>query len=236
MSDTSATTASDDLRPVRLELAKVPKGSLGIEVRWLGPWHGLILHYGGEEGSTPCGQRTECRKCRPGSRVQWRGYASVLVPANKGGVRIWVHAILEVTERLGEQLDGLELRGRHDRLNRVQARGDRLAVQAALLGSVNIDSLPPPCNVQAWAEAFFRWPDLLMGARDPRPRAQYLVPVPAGRVTLSSPVPTVEAIPPAPDAKGPNRTDAAEHQAEAKRLIQEQVLRMRMPTNGSNSH
>jgi hypothetical protein len=211
VSENPSAAAPSGIPEMRIELLNVSDLAAGTTVRWLGNWQGLILHYF-KDGSVPCRQGVVCRECERRRPVQWRGYAPVLEWHVDGNLRIWRHAILEVTERLGEQLDGQDLRGREDCLRRVKARGKAKAVQAELLRRHAPGSLPDGANVQLWAEGFFRWPALIMGAKDPRPRAQYLPPVQAA-ASAEPPPPLPAAAPPSlPDASPepcPTRVDAA---------------------------
>lgn len=197
--------------PRPIQLVPVPKHPQRLVVRWLGPWHGLMVHHRPEKIGLPCGQGWVCKECQSRKMPTWRGYTSCLVADRQSGQ--WVHAIVEVSRGLRSLLEGQELRGQEWWLARVQERANRWPTQGGLIRHVLAERLPEPCDVLAWCRRFYRDPELVLGAEDPLPPVQLLAPVPLSEsapvvsvpLSVDQPMPTASA--PEAAALEPKRFD-----------------------------
>lgn len=181
------------LRPI--EIATVPKHPYAILVRWLGPPETLLVHHRARAVGLPCGQPWVCSECRRHEAPDWKAYTPALV--SQGDGQPWIQSVVVITEALWPSLIGQVLRGQEWLLQKIADR-KRWPVTGRRVRSIIPNQLPPPNDVAAFLRRFYNCPELVLGAKNPRPAAQMAAP-------WKPPEAVAEA---APAAEAPPATEA----------------------------
>lgn len=163
--------APTTLRPI--EIATVPKYPHAILVRWLGPPETLLVHHRAKAIGLPCGQPWVCGDCRRHEAPDWKAYTPALV--SQGENLPWIQSVVVITEALWPSLSGRVLRGEEWILQKVADR-KRWPVTGRCLRTVIPDQLPAPNDVAGFLRRFYSCPELVLGAKNPRPAAQMAAP------------------------------------------------------------
>lgn len=135
--------APGDNVPLRLE--SCPNEG-PIRVRFLGDIRGALIHKPKPKVQIPCPGVKDCKADVHRGKTQWRGYA----PAEwwrEGQYRDWCPCVFEVTEHLGEQLLGAELRGTIWRIERRIGDYGTREVHGTMIGEVDPSALRPTFSV-----------------------------------------------------------------------------------------
>lgn len=130
MSESLNGTSGATTSVVRVALVSVPKDG-STEVRFLSEWQRCLTHWMGKR-SLPCPGIDKCPRKRHEEPLNWRAYAAVelWLPAPTS---TWTPGVLEITESLGDVLEGRKLVGEVWRLFRRPTAGKRRECYGELL-------------------------------------------------------------------------------------------------------
>jgi len=164
---------------VEVEVVSVPKEG-PIIVRFLGIIRGILTHWG-KDSSVACPGADVCPTSTHRGRTLWKGY--IAAEWWRGGqYQDWCPCAFEVTQRLGELMDGAELRGTVWTCRRQIGRGGVKEAVGEQTDEVDPDRLRQPFSVEpavcrvfgttriAWdVEPYLPRPVVLCAAAGPAP-------------------------------------------------------------------
>lgn len=191
MHDSQNGTSAPTTSVVRVALVSVPKDG-EASVRFISEWQRCLTHWMGKR-SLPCAGVDKCPRKRHEEPVNWRAYAAVelWLPAPAS---TWSPGVLEITESLGDLLEGRKLIGEVWRLFRRPTAGKRRECYGQLVEV----GRPAPIVPTLWIETvLFR----LWGTLDVEWGAEQIKPPPLKVSTRSAPPPAATNV--APEADRP---------------------------------
>lgn len=171
---------------VVVRLVSVPLDG-SITVRCLGPCQGILTH-GKWRKAVACPGEESCPATTHRSTTIWKGYAPVEV-WEEVPIKLWVPAVLEITEHLWEAMHERKLRGTVWVLNRVSdGRRDKicegLMVDKLDPLTLRTDVLVEPVVCRVWRSAHIKFGALPLI----KPRQTLLASVDTAPVTATPPV------------------------------------------------
>jgi hypothetical protein len=124
-----------------------------ITVRFLGPCVGILTH-GKFKKAVACPGEEHCPATTHRSQTIWKGYSPVEV-WEELPIRLWIPAVLEITEHLWESMHAVKLRGTVWVMNRVcEGKRDRIAeglmVDKIDPATLRTDVLVEPVVCRVW--------------------------------------------------------------------------------------
>jgi hypothetical protein len=147
--------------PVQIEVVSVPPEK-PIVVRWLGTIEGMLVHWG-KTSSVACPGESECPTAIHRGKTLWKGYVAAEF-FREAQYQDWAPCVLEITERLRDQILGAVLRGTVWRLQRVVGRYGAKEVWGEQIDEINGDVLRPTFPIYPAIFRVYRTTRIAFGA------------------------------------------------------------------------
>jgi len=147
---------------VPLDVITVPDDTV-LYVRFLGPWDGILTHYG-KRRPIACPGPDECDKPTHRGKGIWRGYAPVEYYRDRP-YEDWCAAVLQISERLVECLGTDELRGQVWELSRVIGRYGKKECTGTRMEDVDPEGLRLDVSIYEVVERMYRPVEPLWGVK-----------------------------------------------------------------------
>lgn len=201
-----------------LEILRLAQGTSQTVVLTSPLYQGLLTHYAKR---TEVCLGSDCRECRRGQRLFYRGYGAGL--KHDAASKKWLPVVIELTERLEHDMNGIWSRGQVWLLSKEKdTKETRGKVTGELKNQLDPLMIPPPVDIEPPLKALFRVEFLPWGALNNVPRAVAVALVDIDPRAMPEPEPEPE---PAP-SYGATRFP--------KELVEELAKRSRMPLSSTN--